>query len=82
MTRRPRLLLLQIRSHEVSLRQEHRWFAERLGIPAAALDAINLVERPGIRWRDVDPYDAVFIGGAGAHGASEDHPFTLPRIAL
>ncbi|HHQ49260.1 MAG TPA: type 1 glutamine amidotransferase, partial [Acidobacteria bacterium] len=80
----PRLLLLQIRTNPVSLRQEHEWFAERLEIPASVLQTINLVDRPELRWRDVDPYDAVLIGGAGAHTAYEDHPFTGPleRVVL
>jgi len=73
---RPRLLLLQIRTSVVSLRQEREWFAERCAIPPESLATINLVERPVLRWDEVEGFDAVFVGGAGAHTAFEDHPFT------
>lgn len=74
--RGPRLLLLQIRSNPISLRQEKCWFAEHCGVSADRFETINLVERPAIRWRDVEAYDGVLIGGAGAHTAYEDHSFT------
>jgi len=80
--RRSRLLLLQIRSNPISLRQERTWFAERCGVPGGDLATINLVERPAIRWRDVEAYDAILIGGAGAHTAYENHPFTEPLRVL
>jgi len=78
MTRNPRLVLLQIRSNPISLRQERSWFAERCGVGEDRFHAINLVERPGIGWRDVERFDAILVGGAGAHTAYEDHPFTRP----
>jgi len=76
LTRTPRLLLLQIRTNEVSLWQEREWFAQRCAVPPERLASINLVEHPAIRWEDVQEFDAVFVGGAGAHTAFEDHPFT------
>ncbi len=80
--REPRLLLLQIRSNPISLRQERTWFAERCGVSTEGLATINLVERPAIRWSDVETYDAILIGGAGAHTAYENHPFTEPLRIL
>jgi len=76
--RAPRLLLLQVRTNESSLRQEREWFARCCGIPDGNLETINLVENPDIRWNDVAGFDAFFVGGAGAHTAFEDHPFTGP----
>jgi len=72
----PPLLLLQIRTNEVSLRQERQWFASCCEIPTPDLATINLVEEPLIRWQDVMDFEAVFIGGAGAHTAYGDYPFT------
>jgi GMP synthase (glutamine-hydrolysing) len=72
----PRLLLLQIRTNEISLRQEREWFAQRCAVPMESITTINLVERPAIRWADIEGFSAVFVGGAGAHTAFDDHPFT------
>ncbi len=74
----PRILLLQVRSHEVPLRQEREWFRQRCGVDQGHFHAINLVEEPRIGWSHVRDVDVVMIGGAGAHSAHEDHPFTEP----
>jgi len=73
-----RLVLLQVRSHLVSLRQERDWFRERCRVPVENFRVINLVDRPRLTWSDVADAHAVMIGGAGAFSAHEDHPFTGP----
>lgn len=72
------IILLQIRSHLVSLRQERDWFRERCGVPEERFGVINLVDEPAITWDDVKDADTVMIGGAGAYSAYENHDFTAP----
>ncbi len=74
----PRILLLQVRNHLVSLRQEREWFRQRCGVDERHFTTINLVDRPSITWDHVKDSDVVMIGGAGAHSAHQDHPFTEP----
>ncbi len=78
----PRIVLLQVRSHLVPLRQEREWFRQRCRVPERAFEAINLVERPAVTWGDVADADAVMIGGAGEFSAAQDHPFTGPLSAV
>lgn len=73
-----RLVLLQIRNHESSLRQEQACFIERCNITAGQLRCINLVESPTIEYSNVKDADAVLIGGAGDFSVTENHPFTAP----
>ena len=73
-----RIILLQVRSHLVSLRQEREWFRERCGVSEDYFGVINLVDEPAITWDDVRHADTVMIGGAGAYTAYEDHDFTAP----
>ena len=72
------LVLLQVRSHLVSLRQERDWFRERCRVPEEHFSVINLVDRPNLQWKDVAEAHAVLIGGAGAFTAYDDHAFTGP----
>jgi GMP synthase (glutamine-hydrolysing) len=73
-----RVTLLQIRSHREAEEQEYLCFLERCRLRAEQLTAINLVDRPGVRWADVESADALIIGGAGGHSATEEHAFTAP----
>lgn len=73
-----RVTLLQVRSHRPAEEQEYRCFLERCRLAPEQLAAINLVDRPDLAWRDVEGADALLIGGAGAHSATEEHPFTAP----
>ncbi len=73
-----RVTLLQIRSHRDAEEQELLCFLERCRLRPEQLVSINLVERPALRWQDVEDADALLIGGAGAHSAAEEHPFTQP----
>lgn len=75
---RLRLVLIQIRSHRVSLLQEQSCFLERCGVARHQLTFLNLVDAPAIAWRDVAEAHAVLIGGAGAYSVTEQHPFSTP----
>lgn len=70
--------LLQVRAHREAERQEYLCFLERCRLRPEQLTSINLIDRPNLAWRDVDPADALIIGGAGGHSATETHPFTAP----
>lgn len=72
------VVLLQVRSHRPAEEQEYLCFLERCRLAPEQLTAINLVDRPDLAWRDVEGADALLIGGAGAHSAAEEHPFTAP----
>lgn len=71
-----RVVLLQIREHEDAQEQELLCFLERCRLRPEQLTAINLVERSGLVWEDVRDADALLIGGAGGHSATEEHDFT------
>ena len=68
--------LLQVRSHREAERQEVLCFLERCRLRPEQLTAINLIDRPNLTWQDVETADALIIGGAGGHSATEEHPFT------
>lgn len=70
--------LLQVRSHREAEQQEYLCFLERCRLRPDQLPAINLVDRPELRWQDVERADALLIGGAGSHSATREHPFTAP----
>jgi len=72
------VVLLQIRSEMIPLRQERDWFRQRCGVPEEHFRTINLVEEPALRWRQIADADVVMIGGAGEFSAHDDHEFTAP----
>lgn len=72
------MLLIQVRGHRAAEQQEYLCFLERCRLRPEQLATHNLVHEPAIRWRQVAEYDAVLIGGAGAHSATHEHPFTAP----
>lgn len=73
-----RLLLIQVRDHKVAAEEERQCFLERCRIRPEQLSIYNVIDRPRIRWRDVEEADAVFIGGAGAHSVTEEYELTAP----
>lgn len=77
-----RIVLIQVRSHQVSLLQEQSCFIERCRVARRQITFINVVDRPEIAWRDVENAHAVLIGGAGAFSVTEDHAFTQPLTDL
>ena len=82
MRRRPRVLLLQIRTHREAERQEQLCFLERCGLAPEQLVCRNLVAEPELTWADVAGADAVMIGGAGSHSVTRDYPFSAPLTAV
>ncbi len=75
---RLRILLLQIRDEPEVERQEQECFVHFSGLAPEQFDFRNLVERPDLEPRDVEAFDAVVIGGAGAHSVTQEYPFTAP----
>lgn len=73
-----KVTLVQVRAHREAERQEYLCFLERCRLRPDQLTAINLIDRPDLTWQDVDPADALIIGGAGGHSATETHAFTAP----
>lgn len=73
-----RLIVLQIRDDRRVEEQEKRCFVELSGLDEDQFDWWNLVDRPQVTFRDLDGYDAVVIGGAGAHSVTETYPFSAP----
>lgn len=71
-----RVTLLQIRAHRDAQDQELLCFLERCRLQPEQLTSINLVERQELTWEDVDGADALMVGGAGGHSATEEHEFT------
>lgn len=71
-----RALLVQVRSHPEARIHEQQCFLESTGLAEAELDFLNVVDQPGIGWRDVDPYRVLFLGGAGDHSATDIHDFS------
>ncbi|MEM9292962.1 MAG: type 1 glutamine amidotransferase [Acidobacteriota bacterium] len=75
-------ILLQVRDTPVAEQQEQRCFLDRCEFRPEQLVCWNLIENPEITYRDLGTADVVFIGGAGAHSALDDHPFTAPLSRL
>ena len=71
-----RILLLQIRDEPEVERQEQECFVHFSGLAPEQFSWRNLVARPELAARDVEGFDAVVIGGAGAHSVTEEYPFT------
>lgn len=76
--RRLRLLVVQIRDDARVEAQERDCFVSLSGLRPDQFDWWNVVDRPEIAFDDVDGYDAVVVGGAGAHSVTETYPFTAP----
>lgn len=73
-----RLLVLQIRDDPRVERQEQENFVVHSGLATDQFHWINLVENPELSRMDVEGFDAVVIGGAGAHSVTETYPFSAP----
>ena len=76
-----RILLLQIRDEPEVERQEQDCFVHFSGLAPEQFAYRNLVARPNLDADDVKAFDAVIIGGAGAHSVTEEYPFTAPLAA-
>jgi GMP synthase (glutamine-hydrolysing) len=80
--RRLRVLLLQVRDHVAAERHEQQCFLDRLGIERERLECVNVVAAPVPSSGAAARADLVILGGAGAHSAYVDYPFTEPLIGL
>lgn len=77
-----RLLVLQVRDDERIERQERDCFVRLSGLEADQFAWWNVVEKPAVSVADVGGYDAVVIGGAGAHSVTETYPFSAPLARI
>ncbi len=77
-----RVLVLQIRDQPVVERQEQDCFIHFSGLDPSQFAFRNVVERPEVRTEETESFDAVVIGGAGAHSVTVDYPFTQPLAAV
>lgn len=73
-----RIALLQVRSEPAAEAEEQRSFGIACGVTPRQLVAHNLLAEPRVGVRDFDHADVLVLGGAGAHSALDDHPFTAP----
>ena len=77
-----KILLLQIRDQPEVERQEQDCFIHFSGLAPGQFSFRNIVDRPDVAPRDVQGFDAVIIGGAGAHSVTEEYPFTAPLVKV
>lgn len=73
---RRRLVLLQFRSEERARRQEANCFRVVSGLQGDELEVRDVLAQPALSWPEVAGADAVLLGGAGEHSATERHAFT------
>ena len=77
-----RVLLLQVRDQRAAELHEQQCFLDRLSLAPERLALVNVVERPVPSVAEALAYDVVILGGAGAHSAYVDYPFTEPLSDL
>jgi GMP synthase (glutamine-hydrolysing) len=77
-----RVLLLQVRDHRGAEEHEQECFLGRLGIERDRLDCVNVVNAEVPSLAAAERADLVVLGGAGAHSAYVDYPFTAPLVEL
>lgn len=76
------VVLIQVRDQPHIAEHEANCFAERLGREQVNLTTLNVTREPNVGWSDVADFDAVILGGAGAHTVTEDYDFTAPMTDL
>lgn len=74
-----RVLLLQVRDHQGAELHEQQCFLDRLGLARERLECVNVAVEPVPGIGAAAAADLVVLGGAGAHSAYVDYPFT-PRL--
>lgn len=77
-----RVLLVQIRDKPAIERQERDCFVEYSGLDRSQFEFWNVVTEPDVLRRDASAFDAVVIGGAGAHSVTETYPWTGALASL
>jgi GMP synthase (glutamine-hydrolysing) len=76
------VLLLQVRDQRAAEVHEQQCFLDRLSLSPDRLSCVNVVERPVPSVAEALAADVVILGGAGAHSAYLDYPFTAPLSDL
>jgi GMP synthase (glutamine-hydrolysing) len=71
-----------VRDQAAAERHEQQCFVDRLGIARERLDCVNVVPEPVPTAARAARADLVVLGGAGAHSAYVDYPFTAPLVDL
>ncbi len=77
-----RVLLVQIRDLPAIESQERDCFVESSELDRSQFEFWNVVTEPDALRRDTTGFDAVVIGGAGAHSVTETYPWTGHLVAL
>lgn len=77
-----RVLLLQVRDQVAAEVHEQGCFVDRLGLQRERLECVNVVTSPVPSAAKAAQADLVILGGAGAHSAYVDYPFTEPLAGL
>ena len=80
--RKLRVLLLQVRDQVAAEVHEQQCFVDRLGLDRERLECVNVVTSPVPTAAQAARADLVILGGAGAHSAYVDYPFTEPLVGL
>jgi GMP synthase (glutamine-hydrolysing) len=76
------VLLLQVRDRRSAELHEQQCFLDRLSLAPERLRSINVVDHGVPSLDTAQAHDLVILGGAGAHSAYLDYPFTEPLIGL
>jgi GMP synthase (glutamine-hydrolysing) len=77
-----RVLLLQVRDHRAAELHEQQCFLGRLDLAPERLACVNVAVEPVPSLAAALDADLVIVGGAGAHSAYVDYPFTEPLAEL
>jgi GMP synthase (glutamine-hydrolysing) len=77
-----RVLLLQVRDQRAAELHEQQCFLDRLSLAPERLACVNVADSPVPPLAAALGADLVVLGGAGAHSAYLDYPFTAPLVAL
>ncbi len=72
----PRILLIQVRSHDGARLHEQRCFRFALGPAGAGLDCVDVALGERLTPARLDAAHAILVGGAGDHTATRDYPFS------
>ncbi|MEM7354812.1 MAG: type 1 glutamine amidotransferase [Acidobacteriota bacterium] len=76
LSQRPlRVVLVQIRGLLEAKRHEIWCIRQCTGLEQEQLYTWNVVDRPEIRWSELQGADAILIGGSGDHSVTRDYPF-------
>jgi GMP synthase (glutamine-hydrolysing) len=76
-----RFRLLQARTPDDPVRDEERFaFAEKLGVPVEQVEQVDLLSAPLDPDRVLDGADALLVGGSGAFGVLDPHPWVRAFI--